>query len=86
MRWTVPLLAAGLLFCLALPAFSQTILVWDKDHNTMFVDPEGAGSVDATYGVRKALSDNGYDYRVMSALPADLSPFKTILVVMGTYC
>ncbi len=86
MRWIVPVLAAGLIFCLAAPAFSQSILVWDKDHDKLIPDPEGTGDVDATYGVTKALDDCGYTYTKVTQLPADLGRYEIIFLVMGTYC
>ena len=60
MRLTIFILAAAFAVSLAAPAFSQSILVCDKDHDLLFHDPEGAGNVTATYGVTKALDDNGY--------------------------
>jgi hypothetical protein len=55
MRKIIPWIVVGCLCLIALPAYSQNILVWDKDHDLKFQDPEGAGSVDGTYGVTKAL-------------------------------
>ena len=80
------LLAAGLALCMALPAFSQSILVWDKDHNKTFQDPEGAGLVDETYGIKKALTENGYSFTAVQSLPSDLTPYDVIFVIMGVYC
>ena len=85
MRRTI-LLAVGLMLCFSLPAFSQSVLILDKDHNKTFVDPEGAGFVDATYGVKKALDECGYTYKVMYSFPSDLGPYDIIFLVMGTYC
>ena len=79
-------LVVGLALCFAVPAYSQEILVWDKDHNLKFQDPEGAGLVDATYGVKKALTENGYTFPAVLSLPADLSPYDLVFVIMGTYC
>lgn len=86
MRRVLPLMVVALVFCLAAPVFSQSILIWDKDHNKMFADPEGAGSVDATYGVKKALTDIGYEFDAVNALPANLTRFDIIFVIMGVYC
>ena len=82
---TLFLMIAVVAFCAA-PAFSQSIFVWDKDHNKLFPDPEGGGNVDATYGVTKALTANGFSFTKSITLPADLSPYDIIFVVMGTYC
>ena len=86
MRKCIPWIAVGLVLCLAAPVFSQSIFVWDKDHNKLFPDPEGAGQKDATYGVTKALTDCGYTYTTSTSLPPDLSSYDIIFVVMGTYC
>lgn len=86
MRRLLPWVVAGLVLCLATPVFSQTILVWDKDHNKKFQDPEGAGLVDATYGIQKALTANGYSFTTLTYLPADLGPYDIIFVIMGVYC
>ena len=80
------LLAACLALCTAWPAFSQSILVWDKDHDKLFQDPEGAGLVDETYGIKKALDANGYSYTVVKTLPSDLTPYDIVFVIMGAYC
>jgi hypothetical protein len=86
MRKLLPWAVAGLICCLVAPAFSQSILVWDKDHNKLFLDPETSVSVDATYGIKKALDANDYTYDVSLTLPADLSAYQIIFVIMGTYC
>jgi hypothetical protein len=86
MRLLVLILAAAIVVFMAAPAFSQTIYIWDKDHNKLFSDPEGGGQVDASYGIKKALDNNGYTYTFGTTLPTDLSPYDVIFVVMGTYC
>ena len=86
MRRLLPWAVAGLMLCLATPALSQDILVWDKDHNKTFTDPEGAGSVDACYGITKALTDNGETFTKVTVLPSDLTPYNILFVIMGTYC
>lgn len=86
MRKLVALMVVGLLCFIALPAHSQSIIVWDKDHNKLFPDPEGAGNVDPTYGITKALDDNGYTYDVTTSPNPDLSSYDILLLVMGIYC
>ncbi|MHC4941459.1 MAG: hypothetical protein ACYTG7_00415 [Planctomycetota bacterium] len=86
MRRVIPWLVVGCLCLIAMPAYSQNILVWDKDHDLKFQDPEGAGSVTALYGTTKALDDNGYTYNVSKTLPSDLTPYDILMIVMGTYC
>lgn len=86
MRRCIPWVAAGLILCLTAPVFSQSIFVWDKDHSKLFIDPEGAGQVDASYGVTKALTDCGYTFTSSTVLPSDLDPYDIIFVVMGVYC
>lgn len=86
MRRIVPWVAVVFLCFLATTAFSQDILVWDKDHDQKFPDPEGAGNVDATYGVTKALDACGETYIKVTDLPTDLAPYKIIFIVMGMYC
>jgi len=82
----IPLVVVALLCFVAAPLFSQTILVWDKDHNKKFQDPEGAGLVDPTYGITKALDDNGFSYDVTTLTNPDLTGYDTLFVVMGIYC
>ncbi|MBU0756124.1 MAG: hypothetical protein KJ645_13355 [Planctomycetes bacterium] len=86
MRRCIPWLVMGLLCFIALPAFSQNILVWDKDHNKLFQDPEGAGPKDPTYGITKALNDNGYAYTVTTAASPNLNNYDILFLVMGVYC
>jgi len=66
-------------------AYSQSILVWDKDHELLITDPEGAGMVDATYGITKALTDCGYAHSVTNSIPSDLSPYDILFIIMGNY-
>ena len=86
MRFKIFLLLAACVCFIAASAFPQSILVWDKDHNKLFPDPEGGGNVDATYGVTKALAANGYLFTTTSTLPSDLGPYDIVFIVMGTYC
>lgn len=86
MRNTIPWLVLGLFLSLASIASSQNILLWDKDHGKVFLDPEGAGPVDASYGIEKALIQNGYGFTQTKSLPSDLNPYQIIFVVMGIYC
>jgi len=86
MRRIIPWLVMGLILCIAPLAFSQSILVWDKDHDKTIPDPETGVYVDATYGVTKALGDCGYAYTTVKVLPSDLSSYDILFVVMGTYC
>jgi len=79
-------LVAGLIFLLAPVAFSQDILVWDKDHGKLFQDPEGAGLVDASYGVTKALTDCGYTFDVTTSPNPNLGAYDILFLIMGTYC
>ena len=86
MRKLILLMVVGML-CFSAPiALSQDILVIDKDHNKTFPDPEGAGYVDATYGVTKALDDCGYAYTKVNGFPVDISRHDIVFIVMGTYC
>ena len=86
MRLLVPLLVASLVLGFAVPAQSQSILVWDKDHNNLFPDPEGGGYVDATYGITKALDRLGYTYDVTTSPTPDLSGYHILFIIMGVYC
>ncbi len=86
MKTLTLIMTAAVLFCVAAPASAQSILVWDKDHNKKFNDPEGGGQVDATYGITKALTANGYTFTTTTTLPGNLSPYNVIFVIMGTYC
>jgi hypothetical protein len=83
MRTRLFWLVVGLALCFTLPAFSQSILIWDKDHNKTFSDPEGAGMVDATYGIKKALTENGYTFTTVTALPSNLNPYDIIFTILG---
>jgi hypothetical protein len=80
------LLTLGFMLALAMPAFPQSILVWDKDHDQLFPDPEGAGEVDATYGITKALDALGYTYDMTTATLPDLEGYDILFLIMGTYC
>jgi len=53
-------------------------------HN--FPDPEGGGMVGSDYAIRQALLANGYTYTMGTILPADLSPYDVLFVIMGVYC
>jgi hypothetical protein len=86
MRLLIPMLVAGLVLGLAAPALSQSILVWDKDHDKLFADPEGVANVDATYGIKKALDALGYTYDVTTSPTPDLSSYNILFVIMGVYC
>lgn len=86
MRLPIIIIAAVLSVFLVAPAFSQSILVCDKDHDLLFHDPEGAGNVTATYGITKALDDNGYAYTKVAGIPTDLSPYDIVFLVMGALC
>lgn len=86
MRVTIILPIIGLLAIVAMPASSQSIIVWDRDHDQMIADPEGAGYVDATYGITNALDDLGYAYDVTVELEPDLSGYDVLFLIMGTYC
>lgn len=86
MKRVIPWVVIGLMCLFTAPVFAQDILVWDKDHNKTFPDPEGAGAVDATYGVTKALDACGETYVTSMTLPTDLTPYNIIFIVMGTYC
>jgi hypothetical protein len=79
------LMTAVVAFCAA-PAFSQSIFVWDKDHDKLFADPEGGGNVDATYGVTKALTANGFTFTESATLPGNINSYDILFVIMGTYC
>lgn len=86
MKRAVLLLIVGAVCLMTPAALTQTILVWDKDHDKKINDPEGAGMVDATYGVSKALTDCGYAHQVVKTLPYDYMTADILFVIMGTYC
>ncbi len=66
--------------------YAQTILIWDNDNYSHFLDPEGAGYVGCEYGIQQALTANNLDYTTVSSLPADLSIYDVIFVTLGIYC
>jgi len=66
--------------------YAQTILIWDNDNNSDFLDPEGAGYVGCEYGIQQALTANNLNYSTVSSLPADLSIYDVIFVTLGIYC
>lgn len=86
MQRLIPWIVIGLLFSITTPVLSQDILVWDKDHDKMFFDPDGAGMVDATFGITRALDTCGETYDESSTLPVDLTPYSIIFIVMGNLC
>lgn len=77
--------SAAILGLLAEPGLSQSIYVWDKDHDKTFPDPEGSFPVDATYGISKALNNLGYAFDYGTAVP-DFSNYDIVFVIMGVYC
>ncbi len=66
--------------------YAQSILIWDNDNNSHFLDPEGAGYVGCEYGIQQALSTNGVSYSTVSNLPGDLSSYDVVFVTLGIYC
>jgi hypothetical protein len=83
--WTF-VLAAVIVGFFAAPALAQSILIWDKDHNLLFYDPDGSGLITAVDGIERALTANGYAFTTETTLPSDLGPYDVIFVIMGTYC
>ena len=66
--------------------YAQSILIWDNDNNSDFLDPEGAGYVGCEYGIQQALAANGLSYSTVYTLPADLSIYDVVFVTLGIYC
>ncbi len=79
---------AFLVILLIFPVFvyAQSILIWDNDNNSDFLDPEGAGYVGCEYGIQQALTANNLNYSTVSSLPADLSIYDVIFITLGIYC
>ncbi len=73
--WIIPLIVSA-----------QTVLIWDNDNNSDFLDPEGAGNVGCEYGLQHALTANGITFSTVSALPTDLSGYDVVFVTLGIYC
>ena len=65
---------------------AQTVLIWDNDNNSDFLDPEGAGNVGCEYKIQQALTANGISFTTVSALPGDLSGYDVVFVTLGIYC
>lgn len=79
------LAAAAMVLVFAASALPQQVLVWDHDMGKVFSDPEGGGNVGCEYGIQQALAANGYTYTTWNGntLPADISPYDVIYVVLG---
>ena len=65
---------------------AQTVLIWDNDNNSDFLDPEGAGNVGCEYGLQHALTANGITFTTVITLPTDLSSYDVVFVTLGIYC
>jgi hypothetical protein len=84
MRVCVCILAAVVAVMLvAAPALPVTVFVWDKDNGKVFSNPEGGGNVGCEYWIKQALTHNGYMYSSSTVLPADISGYDIIFVVLG---
>ena len=68
---------------LVLPCQSQNILVWDNDNAATIAIPESSIEVSCSYGIEKALNENGYTYFTSETLPDDLSQFDIIFIILG---
>lgn len=86
MNWSFIRAVIALVYLLATPLHSQDILVWDKDHDMLFYDPDGAGMVDASFGVTRALDACGETYDTSNTLPSDLASYRIIFIIMGNAC
>ena len=73
--WIIPVIVSA-----------QTVLIWDNDNNSDFIDPEGAGNVGCEYGLQHALTANGITHTTVSALPTDLSGYDVVFITLGIYC
>jgi hypothetical protein len=77
------LVAAAMVTLLAAPALPQQILLWDRDNGKTFQDPETGSYVGCEYGIQQALAANGYTCATLTNLPADISQYDIIYVVLG---
>ncbi|KPL09992.1 hypothetical protein AMJ71_04805 [candidate division TA06 bacterium SM1_40] len=64
---------------------AQSVFIWKMETESI-VDPDGGGSVQQDYAVKRALDELELVYEVGRDLPEDLSPYRVIFVLMGWWC
>jgi len=77
-----------LVLAVALPIGALNVLIFDKsgaaDFNNPDVPKPGKDDrVQAEYGIKKALADNGYSSTIVTELPKDLKPYDLVFLISG---
>jgi hypothetical protein len=63
------------------------VFIWHNENPTFyFFDPEDHIIVGGDYAVRKALDSLDVAYTQSSVLPADLSDYDAVFVLLGSFC
>ncbi len=68
------------------PESNASMLVWNNDNGSTYLDPDGGGSVPCERGLTDALDANEIDYETVYALPDDLSIYEIVFIELGLYC
>lgn len=63
------------------------VFIWHNENPTfVFFDPEDHQLVGGDYGIKKALDSLDVAYQQGDFLPADLSEFDAVFVLLGSFC
>ncbi|MFC1887192.1 hypothetical protein ACFLYK_00110 [Candidatus Cloacimonadota bacterium] len=66
---------------------SANVFIWHNENPTFhFFDPEDHILVGGDYGIKKALDSLNVEYDQSSILPADLSSYDAVFVLLGSFC
>ncbi len=63
------------------------VFIWHNENPTFyFFDPEDHIQVGGDYSIKKALDSLDVAYQQGSILPADLSDYDAVFVLLGSFC
>ncbi|MBN1949481.1 MAG: hypothetical protein JW784_07030 [Candidatus Cloacimonetes bacterium] len=66
---------------------AQGIYIWHNENPSFaFLDPETDIPVGGDYAIINGLDYWGYDFTIGSTLPADLTTFDAIFILLGSFC
>ena len=77
-----------LLILIAAPLLlAAEVFIWHNENPTFhFFDPEDHILVGGEYSIIKALDSLRIDYHLSTILPADLSEYDAVFVLLGSFC
>jgi hypothetical protein len=65
----------------------SNVFIWHNENPTfLFFDPEDHMLVGGDYAIKKALDSLRVDYVQGDYLPADLSDYDAVFVLLGSFC